>query len=352
MRIRRTSRKVGPPMRELREIADEPRQGLVTDGPGLGVLAIGGCGGGDEAERASGPAGRDGRRRRVEHRLPDQQGGAGGLQPGQAGGHRRRRQPRHRRRLQPLSPGRGRHRRRLAAAKPDEEAKAKAQGIEWTRFLVGYDGITLVVNPKNDFVKSLIGRAAEGDLGAGEQGQDLEGRRPGLARPQDRALLARQRLGDLRVLHRGDRRQGQEPARRRAASSDDNILVNGVAGDPDGLGYFGYAYYAANKDKLRAVAGPERAPTPSRSCPSPATILDKTYRPLSRPLFIYVKNSAAAPARGRGVPQVLPRERRHARRRRRVTSPRRPRTRPPTRKALEPAPRHRWQLPAAEPPAK
>ena len=41
------------------------------------------------------------------------------------------------------------------AAKPDEESKAKAQGIEWTRFLVGYDGITLVVNPKNTFVKSL-----------------------------------------------------------------------------------------------------------------------------------------------------------------------------------------------------
>src|SRR5208282_1247229 len=41
------------------------------------------------------------------------------------------------------------------AAKPEEESKAKAQGIEWTRFLVGYDGITLVVNPKNDFVKSL-----------------------------------------------------------------------------------------------------------------------------------------------------------------------------------------------------
>src|ERR1700678_1962634 len=41
------------------------------------------------------------------------------------------------------------------AAKPDEESKAKAQGIEWSRFVVGYDGITLVVNPKNDFVKAL-----------------------------------------------------------------------------------------------------------------------------------------------------------------------------------------------------
>ncbi len=131
--------------------------------------------------------------------------------------HGGRRQPWDRRRLFALSAGRGRHRRCLAPAKPDEESKAKAQGIEWTRFVVGYDGITLVVNPKNDFVKSLARRAVEDDLGAWEQGQDLEGRRPGLARPEDHPLFTGQRLGDVRVLHRSDRRQGQEPARRRAA---------------------------------------------------------------------------------------------------------------------------------------
>ena len=59
-------------------------------------------------------------------------------------------------------------------------------------------------------------RAAQGALGARQQGQDLEGPRPVLARPQDRPLQPRQRLGDLRVLHRGDRRQGEEPARGRA----------------------------------------------------------------------------------------------------------------------------------------
>jgi phosphate transport system substrate-binding protein len=75
-------------------------------------------------------------------------------------------------------------------------------------------------------------------------------------------------------------------------SSDDNTLVNGVANDDDGLGYFGYAYYAANKDRLRSLAvqnGAEAKPVE----PSPATIADKSYAPLSRPLFIYVKNSAS-----------------------------------------------------------
>ncbi|MHB1561958.1 MAG: substrate-binding domain-containing protein, partial [Isosphaeraceae bacterium] len=75
-------------------------------------------------------------------------------------------------------------------------------------------------------------------------------------------------------------------------SSDDNTLVMGVAGDADALGYFGFAYYAANRDKLRAVAIRGEASS-SGVLPSLETIADRSYAPLSRPLFIYVKNSAA-----------------------------------------------------------
>ena len=73
------------------------------------------------------------------------------------------------------------------------------------------------------------------------------------------------------------------------ASEDDNILVQGISGDPNSLGYFGYAYYAENKAKLKDV------PIDSGSgpvTPTDTTITDNTYRPLSRPLFIYI-NSAA-----------------------------------------------------------
>ena len=76
------------------------------------------------------------------------------------------------------------------------------------------------------------------------------------------------------------------------ASSDDNTLVNGVAGDPDGLGYFGYAYFAANKDKLRAVAV-QNGPTPSRCCPAPPRSPTRRTLRSRDPLYIYVKNSAA-----------------------------------------------------------
>ena len=138
-------------------------------------------------------------------------------------------------------------------AKPDEEAKAKAQGIDWTRFLVGYDGITVVVNPKNDFVKALTVaqlKALWEPESKVKTWKDLDPSWP------DRKIVLYCPDNDSGTFEFfteaivGKARSQREDVQ---ASSDDNILVKGVAGDRDGLGYFGYAYYAANKDKLRAV---------------------------------------------------------------------------------------------------
>ncbi|HRF88289.1 MAG TPA: substrate-binding domain-containing protein, partial [Pseudomonadales bacterium] len=72
------------------------------------------------------------------------------------------------------------------------------------------------------------------------------------------------------------------------ASEDDNVLVQGVSRDPNALGYFGYAYYAENKSRLKALAivNPK---TNAVVEPSNATVMDGTYQPLSRPIFIYIK---------------------------------------------------------------
>ncbi|HWV56490.1 MAG TPA: PstS family phosphate ABC transporter substrate-binding protein [Longimicrobiales bacterium] len=74
------------------------------------------------------------------------------------------------------------------------------------------------------------------------------------------------------------------------ASEDDYMLVQGVASDPNGLGYFGFAYYLENQDALKLVGVDN-----GRGCvaPSPATILNQTYEPLSRPMFLYVNGRAA-----------------------------------------------------------
>jgi phosphate transport system substrate-binding protein len=177
-------------------------------------------------------------------------------------------------------------------AKPDETAKAKAQGIEWTRFLVGHDGITLAVNPRNDFVKSLSAeqlKALWSPASKVTKWKDLDPTWP------DRKILLFSPDNDSGTFEFFTQAiVGKEKLQREdvQASSSDNTLVAGVAGDADAIGYFGFAYYAANKNKLRAVpikkAGSDKAVEPSLE-----TILDNSYAPLSRPLYIFVKNSAA-----------------------------------------------------------
>jgi phosphate transport system substrate-binding protein len=75
------------------------------------------------------------------------------------------------------------------------------------------------------------------------------------------------------------------------SSEDDNVIVQGVSGDPNALGYFGYAYYEQNKDKLKVVAVDDKDETNGAGAvaPSPETVSNGTYRPLSRPVFVYVK---------------------------------------------------------------
>lgn len=175
-------------------------------------------------------------------------------------------------------------------AKPEEEAKAKAQAIEWTRFLVGYDGITVVVNPKNDFVKSLstdqLKKIWSAD-GSAATWKDVDP-----AWPNRKIVLYSpdNKSGTYEFFIEAILGKGVKQRKDVQAGADDNILVKGVAADADAIGYFGYAYFAANKDKLRAVPIQQARGEPI--LPSPETILKQTYQPLSRPLFIYVKNQA------------------------------------------------------------
>jgi phosphate transport system substrate-binding protein len=177
-------------------------------------------------------------------------------------------------------------------AEPAEEAKAKAQGIEWTRFFVGNDGITLVVNSRNTFVKSLTASQLKALWQPGSSTKTWKDLDPSWP---DRKIILYSPDNDSGTFEFfteaivGKKKSQREGVQQ---SADDNTLVNGVAADEDGIGYFGYAYYAANKERLRAVAvqnGPDAKPI----LPSPETIADKSYKPLSRPLFIFVKNSAA-----------------------------------------------------------
>jgi phosphate transport system substrate-binding protein len=191
------------------------------------------------------------------------------------------------------------------AAKSGEESRAQSQGIEWTRFLVGYDGITLVKNPKNDFVKSLTTEQLKALWAPASKISTWKDLDP--AWPARKIVLYSpdNDSGTFEFFTEaivGEAKSQREDVQQ---SSDDNFLVIGVKNDTDGLGYFGYAYFAANQGGLRAVAV-QKGATAEPVLPSVETILDKTYSPLSRPLFIYVKNSAVRrPEVGRFVRHYL-----------------------------------------------
>ena len=116
-------------------------------------------------------------------------------------------------------------------AKPEEEAKAKAQGIAWTRFLVGYDGITVVVNPKNDFVKELTVEQLK-KLWSSPTARSRPGRtstRPG---PTARSSSTRpdDKSGTFEFFTEAIVGKAKSQRKDVQASSDDNILVSGVVG--------------------------------------------------------------------------------------------------------------------------
>jgi phosphate transport system substrate-binding protein len=176
-------------------------------------------------------------------------------------------------------------------AKPEEEAEAKEKGLEWTRFLVGYDGITLVVPKSNEFVKVLtveqLKALFEPDSQVATWKQldtSWPDRKIKLFTP-DNDSGTFEFFAEAIVGKKAQRKDGVQ------TSADDNTLVTGVARDPDALGYFGYAYYVKNKSILRDVAVQAGPDAPAVE-PNPTTILDGTYKPLSRPLYIYVKNEA------------------------------------------------------------
>ena len=146
--------------------------------------------------------------------------------------------------------------------------------------------------PQERLREIAVGRAVEIDLGTGKQNQDLEGHRRDLAGRNIILYSPDNDSGTFEFFTEAIVGKAKSQRDDVQPSSDDNTLVNGVAGDADGMGYFGYAYFANNQDKLRAVAIQNGA-VASPVLPSPATIADKTYTPLSRPLYIYVKNSAA-----------------------------------------------------------
>jgi phosphate transport system substrate-binding protein len=177
------------------------------------------------------------------------------------------------------------------------EVKACADaGIQYLEIPVAYDGLAVVVNPKNSWatsmtvadLKKLWEPAAQGKVTRWNQ-----------VRPEwpDREIhLYGPGVDSGTFDYFTEVIVGKAKASRGdyTSSEDDNVIVQGVGGDEGALGYFGFAYYEQNHDKLKVVPIDDgnEANGQGPIVPSPDTVKNGTYRPLSRPIFIYPKMKA------------------------------------------------------------
>lgn len=176
----------------------------------------------------------------------------------------------------------------------EEMAKCRAAGIKYLELPIAFDAVTVAVNPANDWVESLTVADLKKMWEPAAQGKIT---RWNQIRPEwpDKRLMLFGPGADSGTFDYFTEAINHTPKASRGdftASEDDNVLVQGVEHDRYALGYFGFAYYAGHRERMRAVPiEPENGGT--AVLPSIATVMDGSYQPLSRPLFVYVSETAA-----------------------------------------------------------
>jgi phosphate transport system substrate-binding protein len=170
----------------------------------------------------------------------------------------------------------------------------KAAGIEYYELPVAFDALTVVINPKNSFIKTLTVAELKKMWEPGAQGKVTKWNQVNPAWPDTPIKLFGPGADSGTFDYFTEAVVGKSKSSRGdfTASEDDNVLVQGVSRDVNGLGYFGYAYYVENKDKLKAVPIVNEKGQPVE--PSMEAVLKGTYSPLARPIFIYVNAKALA----------------------------------------------------------
>lgn len=176
--------------------------------------------------------------------------------------------------------------------KPSEMEACMANGVEYIEIPVAYDALTVVANINNTWLESMTVEQLQALWEPAAQGTITNWNQIDPSWPDAPIELFGPGTDSGTFDYFTEEVVGESGASRAdyTASEDDNILVLGVAGNENALGYFGYAYFDNNRDQLRAVAidsgdGPV--------LPSSRSVNTGTYTPLSRPIFIYVSAEAA-----------------------------------------------------------
>ena len=169
----------------------------------------------------------------------------------------------------------------------------KEHGIKYVELPVAFDALTVVINPKNDWIGSMTVEELKKMWEPAAQGKIMKWSDVNPEWPNHKLSMFGPGADSGTFDYFTDAINGKEKASRGdfTASEDDNVLVQGVAHDKYAIGYFGLAYYVENKDKLKAVPIVNKGATKA-VLPSLDTVMDGTYQPLARPIFIYVAEKA------------------------------------------------------------
>ena len=172
-----------------------------------------------------------------------------------------------------------------------EMEACKQGGIEFIELPIAYDGLAVMVNPKNNWVTSMTVAELKKIWEPAAEGKMLKWNQVNSAWPDVAMKLYGPGVDSGTFDYFTEAIVGKSRSSRGdfTASEDDNVLVQGIASDRGGLGFFGYAYYAENPDKLKLVAIDAGK---GAVLPSLQTVMDGTYAPLSRPIFIYVNKKS------------------------------------------------------------
>lgn len=173
--------------------------------------------------------------------------------------------------------------------KDSEKELCARNGITYEEFRVAFDGLSVMVNPQNNWVDYLTVAELKKIWEPNSTVKTWKDIRPNF--PNEKIILAGADTDSGTFDYFTEVIVGKEKSSRSdyTASADDNVLVQAIAGEKYALGYFGYAYYVENVGKLKLVAIDSGK---GQVLPSEQTINDGTYKPLSRPLFIYAKKES------------------------------------------------------------